>query len=176
MDGIEQLLKDLNALVDRDKTLRIAALSTHAVNKNRIFGEGGDADGGKIGSYSTEPTYISNRNSPVKVRPVGKNGDTTFSDGTPHKSAYFHGGYKEYRSTIGRQTSTVDLRLSGQMESSYVVKAQGNIYVSGFLNPLDDLKADGNEERFEKEIFALSEKEADIFLSVYLEQIDKQLT
>jgi len=172
-EGFDQLFNLLDQLAKPEKALRSAVISTHALHSARIFGQGKAADGTLIGKYSKEETYVSNKQSPVKMIPKGKTGRTKFKDGTPHKSRYFEKGYFEFRQTIGRQSGKVDLRLTGQMQNDYQVDARGEIYVSGFSNTTNYKKATGNEDRFGKKIFKLSADEQEAFLNAFNTELSR---
>lgn len=173
MANVDDIFDLLDELADIDRALRVAANTVHAKHKDRIFGLGKAADNSAIGDYSRKPTYISPRNSPVALRPQGKTGETTFKDGTPHKTQYFGEGYFGFRQYAGRQTGTVDLRLSGQMENDYTVEPDGTGYASGFNNRTNFAKAKGNERHFGKVIFEASEDEIELFVKVFESELPR---
>lgn len=163
LSQINSLIADLERLAS-DANLARAALSVYAQHAPRIFEQGKAADGSPIGSYSTDPTYINPADSPQKFSPVGKTGRSTFKNGKPHVTRYFGGGYKQFRATVGRESGTVNLDLFGDMRRNYVAGWVGaQKYAYGFVNPAEAAKAEGNEKRFQKEVFALTEEEIDLF-------------
>ena len=132
----------------------------------RIFVNGLDNGGSDIGKYSTKPMYASPSSFTSQVRksgikPKGKNGSSKdFANGKQRKSQYLPGGYSELRAVLGRQNSKVDLNLSGALFNSIKVGVSGELTI-GFNNDNEFEKAKGNEARFNKVIFAASEKELD---------------
>lgn len=107
----------LDTLKRDNRPLQIGAYSALAEMAERIFVKGGNSAGSQIGQYnSTTPIYINPNQSPKKFPTKGKSGNTTFADGTPHKTGYFE-SYKAFRGAIGRRTDTVNLQLTGDLKS-----------------------------------------------------------
>lgn len=96
--------------VARGKFVEQAARDVMTVTDQRIFSQGKKTSGGKIGSYSLKPIYISPDAAPRAVRNVGKTGKRI-------KSGYYAGGYKQFRQQQGREAGFVNLRLSGEMRN-----------------------------------------------------------
>lgn len=147
----------------------VAAKATEAVFKKRIFVEGKDSNGALIGDYSVKPMYI-NPAAPsllgVKksgLKPVGKNGQKKFKNSNPHKTVYLATGYKELRTKTGRQSAKVDLNLSGSLSASIQTGRRGQFVVLGYTSQKKFLIMQGNEQRFNKQIDRLSQKELDTF-------------
>ncbi len=136
----------------------VSALTTViAEQKDRIFNKGKDAFNSKIGSYGTNPISISKKN---QSRNTGK--------------TYFKGGYKEYKGLIGKGNNTVNLRNTDQMRMDYqVLVLSKSEWGLGFTNDFNADKADWNEERFEKEIFATTTKEDNLFDKVFQFELDR---
>lgn len=175
-EGVDDLIAAVNRVISGEKALRTAALDTHSAHADRIFGKGMAANGSAIGSYSTKPTYVGSKGSPKKLTPKGKGGGgSKFKNGKPRKSRYFGGGYREFRQTIGRKADRVDLRLSGQMERDYKLSADGDGFASGFSNPKNFEKAEGNEDHFKKKIFSLGREEIEDFVKVFEFELGKLL-
>ena len=140
MNALEKIMAQLEALTD-PATIREAGLGVLGMQKKRIFEEGKNANGGKIGNYSTKPTYFNPKDSPVKFQPRGKTGKTEFADGSPHVTRYFGGGYKEVRSTAGRRTDRVNLDFTGKMRFSHTIGFRGDRVVLGFDSAREGKKA-----------------------------------
>lgn len=157
------------------KNLGIASNTVHAVQSQRIFDQGLNANESKIGNYSKKPAYFSPSQSPVNFPGKGKDGKSKFKNGKPKKSRYFPNGYSGFRQAAGRQNQFVDLRLSGELAADYIVVPSGHDWVSGFQSSKSAAKAEGNEDRFGASIFTLSNTEIDVFLDVFLSIIDKNI-
>lgn len=134
------IIDELNEIKNVDKVLLSVLSSVQANQIERIFDKGLDGNDNPIGIYSTKPISISKKR---QARNTGK--------------TYFKDGYKEYKQAIGFNSSKVNLVDSGQMMGDYsIIKIDDNTYGIGFKNDLNSNKADGNEKRFNKEIFAHS--------------------
>lgn len=155
--GYEALISQVNRMKQTERVM-VATLSTVlSVQKARIFQKGRDANGGKIGDYSSKPISISRKN---QSRNTGK--------------TYFPGGYKEYHGLIGKGSSTVVLRNTDQMMMDYGVKILGrNEYGLGFDNQFNFDKSNWNEERFDKEIFAESSEDERTFDRVFQYELNR---
>lgn len=148
-------LNSFNDHLTSSDLLRKIAISIQASNIERIHENGKAVDGSDIGSYSTAPTYISK--SPKKVSPKGKNGKTKFKNGNTKKSAYFSNGYKGFRDEIGRDTSSVNLSLTGKLSKEFGIVANGNSGFSvGFTTPYATDLSKAHEKKYAKQIWGLS--------------------
>ena len=159
----EAIIRSLEA---QQSSLFLGMNNLRADMLKRIFDSGIASDGVKIGSYSTKQIYVSTKGtSQVRsssLRPKGKNSnEPKFENGKDRKSQYFGGGYKEYRSTVGRQSEKVDLRLTGSLQLSIQLGNTDNGQVIAFNNDEQLKKAAGNEKRFGKVIFDPSREEID---------------
>ena len=170
-EKILQLRKQLEALKSSE-ALHIAAQDTHVKMTERIFVNGRSAGGGDIGDYDTKnELYVNPNKSPKGFPTKGKPNEkgiarSKFNDGTPHKTGYFT-SYSDYRNTIGRDISKVNLVLSGDMQSDFgkaLVKITDLKYAST-MRDNNIKKKDGNEKRF-GEIFKLTEEEKENFVEV----------
>lgn len=155
--GYDALISQVNRMRQTERIM-VATLSTVlSEQKKRIFQSGKDADSGKIGTYSTKPISISKKD---QARQTGK--------------TYFKGGYREYKSLIGKGSSTVNLRNTDQMMMDYGVHVLGrNQYGLGFNNKFNFDKSNWNEEHFDKEIFAESDAEHRTFERVFEYEINR---
>ena len=84
--------------------------------------------------------------------------------------SYVAGPYKELRAKKGKETSFVDLSFTNAMRKDYKPTKSGTVAI-GFSNTTEAAKADFNEERYGKIIFALSDKEADLYMKTLDELI-----
>lgn len=148
-DEITGLVNRVNQAVRDDRNLRTALITTLAEHKTRIFQQGKAADDSQIGVYSTKPASISKKNQ-------AKNTGQT----------YFKRGYAEYKSAIGKNPGFVILRDKDQMMADYGLQGSTGEYGFGFQNQFNADKSGWNEDHFDKSIFALSEKEGEVLISV----------
>ncbi len=179
-EKILKLRKQLDSLKSSE-ALHIAAQDTHVKMTERIFIQGRNSDGGSIGEYDTKnDLYINPNKSPKGFETKGKPNEkgiakSKFQDGAPHKTGYFK-SYKEYRETIGREVSGVNLVLSGDLQNDFG-KALIKITDLKFASTLrsDNVKKkEGNEARF-GDIFKLTEEEKNNFVDVLKYEIKRTL-
>lgn len=146
----------------------------------RIFDAGIKSDGTDIGEYSTKPTVISSENSPQKFKdetfvPFSKaKRQTTGKKGFYGKE--FEGGYKEFKSFIGRG-SRVNLRLFNNLQSDaasvFLVKENGGIAYK-LKREENGNKREWMEKKYGK-IFDLTAKEKEQYIACYKEAVLKKL-
>lgn len=151
-----------------DGLLRTVATSMIGVVKTRIHEEGKASDGNIIGEYSTKPLYIGSSANPGNKKlfgkPVGKTGKTEFASGKKkgqsHTSKYYKGGYKQFKTEIGRnQLGTVNLSLSGQLNKQMNVQPTSKGYGYGWPDTEKLKRAIALEKKYNKQIWALTEEE-----------------
>lgn len=152
------LINKINDAARNDRNLRTALTTVLAIHKPRIFEQGFDAKGVKIGSYSTKPASISKKN---QARETGK--------------TYFPGGYSEYKTSVGKNPGFVILRNTDQMYGDYGLVGAGLSYGFGFQNDFNYDKSQWMENKYQKEIFSLSKYETDILADVLVDQLVKAL-
>jgi len=148
------LISKINNVIRSDRNLRTALSSTLAVQKQRIFNQGFDARGAKIGTYSTKPTSISKKQ---QARNTGK---TTFK-----------GGYAEYKRLVGKNPGYVILRNTDQMMMDYGLQGGALSYGFGFQNSENYKKSQWMEAKYKKPIFDLSRNEENILVDVLTDQL-----
>lgn len=179
--SLENKIKNLKTFTD---PLRIAAFTTTAQMGERIFDDGKKEDGGEIGKYSTKPTYISLAVAPKpKGAPTGKTGKSKFKDGKTHKSKYFLSGYKGYRDNVGRQTSFVDLSLTGELRMDFgnqkevaePRKISDFEYQIRLDKDIDQKKREGAEDKYGT-IFSLSDSEKELFFDTIRFEFNNRLS
>jgi hypothetical protein len=112
--------------------------------KDRVFAEGKNSDGQNIGTYSTKPEYFSKSKFIRKAafKPIGKTGKKTKS------TMFLVGGYNQFRDIQGRETSNVNLKFSGSMESAFRVYKFGSEVLFGNADEFEHKKVEGNTDRF----------------------------
>jgi hypothetical protein len=154
----DDLIKKINAAVKSERNLRTALTTTLAIHKPRIFVQGFDAKGAKIGRYSTTPISISKKR---QARNTGK--------------TYFKGGYAEYHSSIGKGGTDVILRNTDQMFMDYGIQGVGLNLGFGFQNSENYNKSQWMQEKYQKGIFDLSKYEIDQLTKVLTDLLIKDL-
>jgi len=183
-------LKILSEVIVNENTARrisqAAAFQVIAEYKQRIFFNGLDSTGDEIGQYSVNPFYINPLTlttvSASGIKPQGKNGQSVFKNGNPHKTKYLTQGYAELRSLTGRQSEKVDLNFSGSLFQSIKVTESGSVSAVTYTNDSMADIMEGNEARFGKIISDVSESERELGetsaqneLLAILEEIDTYL-
>lgn len=167
---INERLEILAEVVNDENTARrisqAAAFQVIAEYKQRIFFLGLDSSGSQIGTYSVNPFYINPLSlttvSAGGIKPEGKNGQSVFKNGNPHKTKYLTQGYSQLRNLTGRQSGTVDLNFSGSLFQSIKVTESGiNSAITYTNDELADIM-EFNEERFAKEIATVSDTEREM--------------
>lgn len=153
---IDDLIKRVNNAIRSDKPMRAALSTVMAVQKPRIFQQGLDSSGAKIGSYSTDPISIS-KNS--QARNTGK--------------TYFKGGYSEYKKAIGKNPGFVNLRNTDQMMMDYGILANAGNWGFGFTNTENYDKSQWMQEKYDKDIFDISEQELKVLGDVLQFEVEK---
>lgn len=126
------------------------------LKRDRIFGEGVDINGNKL-TYSTKEIWVGINDSPRKLTPKGKSRDAK-------KTAYFAGGYGEFKRAAGRDNRPFFLysHLQTAYLNSYSIVIQGGKAVLGAsvsassFNPAE--KLEGLESKYSK-FFSTSDKE-----------------
>ena len=163
-------LKILSEVIANENTAKrisqVAAFQVIAEYKQRIFFEGLDSSGSPIGQYSVNPFYINPLSlttvSASGIKPMGKNGQSVFKNGNPHKTKYLTQGYAELRTLTGRQAEKVDLNFSGSLFESIKVTENGNVSSVTYTNDEMANIMEFNEERFAKVISEVSDAEREI--------------
>lgn len=147
----------LKKLATSDKVMRVSLTTVLAVHKPRIFQQGQDSKKSKIGTYSTKPISISKKN---QARNTGK--------------TYFPGGYAQYKNEIGKG-GTVNLRNTDQMMMDYQLIVNGDKFGFGFQNNTNYDKSQWMQEKYDKDIFDLTEEELNVLADTLKAQIESQL-
>jgi len=152
------LINKINDAIKSDKHQRTALTTTLAIHKPRIFQQGLDANGSKIGTYGTNPISISKKR---QARNTGK--------------TYFKGGYAEYKSAIGKNQGFVNLRNTDQMMTDYGLVFNGGKFGFGFQNDINGDKSAWMTEKYQKDIFALSDSEVDVLANTLVAQLNQSI-
>lgn len=159
-NGIKSYVEALQLRIIDSDALLIAVKDITGVIGERIFEEG-KAINGNIGKYSTEPTYIGDKNSPKAGSKEGKYGEKKFKDGTLHKTTYYDSGYSEYRSAMGRPNDKANLNLTGRLESNWLngIVEIDESTMGVKLRGENVAKLKGAEKHFNKKIAGVTKQE-----------------
>jgi hypothetical protein len=175
MATIDDQIKDLEELVQRltddkliqDRVTTVAALETFAQYKDRIFADGKATNGSRIGDYDTKPYYVGKSQlkglPKSKFKPKGKDGKSKFKSGKSKKTTYVKQGYFQFRKLAGRQNKTVDLNLTGASARSIQLGTKGDLIIFGFTDESRRQILIGNERKYRKDIFTVSQAELETF-------------
>lgn len=155
MDELITFFNRVTAAIKSDKPKRIAATTTLAIQKDRIFNKGKASDGSQIGTYSTNPISISKSK---QARQTGK--------------TYFKGGYSEYKSAVGKNPGYVNLRNTDQMMADFGVVVSDDVSI-GFQNDTNGDKMQWMESKYGKDIAQQSDGEIDTFITVLVDEQTK---
>lgn len=154
---IDNLIQRINRAVHSEKAMRTALTSVMAIHKPRIYESGADSSKSQIGTYSTNPISISRKN---QARNTGK--------------TYFKGGYAEYKSAIGKG-GTVNFRNTDQMMMDYQIIQIGKQFGFGFQNTENFNKSQWLQEKYDKDVFDISEDELKVLGDVHQAEVNKLL-
>lgn len=154
---LEDLIQRINKAVRSDKAMRTALTSVMAIHKPRVFESGQDANGGKIGSYSTNPISIS------RSKQARDTGHTVFK-----------GGYAQYKRETGKG-DTVNFVDRGQMQADYQIIASGEQYAFGFQNEENWNKSQWLQDKYDKDVFDLTDRELELLGDVHKAEVEKLL-
>lgn len=152
---LTNLIQRINNAIRNDNMYRIALTTGLAIHKPRIFERGLDGNGQKIGTYSTNPISIAKKN---QARNTGK--------------TYFKGGYSEYKKDIGRNPGFVNLRNTDQMMGDYGMVGSK---AYGFQNSVNADKSIWMEEKYQKDIFVLSDRELSTITNIIADEFNKAI-
>lgn len=154
-------LQQFNKAFETKIKQRLLIVSNEALRGSmlkRIFEEGLDSNDTRIGNYSTKPMYAS-RDAFVKKSAFKGKGKVRAKT----KTMYLDGGYSQFRQVQGRDTSKVNLDLTGDLRSSIQTVKNGNIIEIGITSDFASKKGRGNERRFNKEILKPSTSDLKYF-------------
>lgn len=167
-DKINALIANWSTTVSETFTLAITKLETDITN--RIFNKHENANGGKLGQYSTTPTLIGAKSFATKtsanaffssIKKKDKKEPSKWRTLKNGKHAYIlDGGYKELKSIQGLYSSEINMQYRGELaESGIGTVINGESYMVKFLNKLSENKGRGFEKRRNEVVFSASEQE-----------------
>jgi hypothetical protein len=172
----DKLRLQVAELVTKNVPLLIASTSTQSEIATRIFIRGEATASGKIGNYNnTTPLYLNPNNPKVfGMSRIGSPGK--FKNGKEKKTVKTT--YKGYKAFLDRPSggAFVSLELTGDLKSDFTNNVSigskdilNRVSVNEYTCELSDinrLKAEGNEGRFGRDIFKLSNGEKDLFYKI----------
>lgn len=169
----DEYIQSLRAKVTEIESGKALFLASSTATKSmvlRVFTNGLNSQNENIGQYnSTDPLYIDPNTSPKKFPTVGKTGKSVFaSTGEKHKTGWFE-SYKAFRGKIGRETSKVNLQLTGELKSDVengLQRISNTEYVLKLKRQIDADKIAGQEKRFGL-IFHFTKQEREQFQNVF---------
>lgn len=172
-------LQDKIKLLNSEKPFKIAVLAINEMRVKRLFEDGINTSGGKIGSYnSTKPVYINPADSPRKGNQIGKSGKKI-------KSLYYP-SYKAFRAGMGRESGFINLRLNNELQNDLAngnlarstngitppipIKISNTKYRITLKKDINIKKVEGLEKRFGK-FLEHTKEEKELFNKVYQDEI-----
>lgn len=189
---IAKLNRQIEAIERNDKALLLAASSVHGKMVTRIFEDGLDSNGNKIGNYSTKEMLATETQFDKKSKFKQTIGKTKTGKPKPlwllfprakkkGKKAVpvmrISGGYKTFREMQGKESGFVNLRYRGTLRSDFTgsLSKRGRTYVSGTKNKANTPKIDGAEKRFNAVIFRLTKEERNLYNEILRKELINQL-
>lgn len=157
-DELLNIAKKVEQAIRSVKVRKIALTTVLAVHKPRIFEKGEAQDGSKIGTYSTNPISIAKSQ---QARNTGR--------------SRFPGGYSEYKTAVGKNPGYVNMRNTDQMMGDYGLIQSGDAYAFGFQNEANAAKSGYMTDKYQKEIFHLSDKEVELLGEILMAELTKAL-
>jgi len=148
---IKQLSKNITD--NLDTYVKLPAVITGASLVVQRFSEGFDVNGNKIGDYSTDKLYAS--------KDMFEGHDSYFKPKKGRKTMKFEDGYAGLRRYVKLQANTVDLVYSTSLAKSVQGVLYGKDAAIAILGQDSVDKSIGNEKRFNKTIFDVSDSEID---------------
>jgi len=149
--SIKQVSKNITD--NLDTYVKLPAVITGAALVVQRFSEGFDVNGNKIGDYSTKKLYAS--------KDMFEGHDSYFKPEKGRKTMTFDDGYAGLRRYVKLQANTVDLVYSTSLAKSVQGVLYGKDAAIAILGKDSVDKSIGNEKRFNKTIFDVSESEID---------------
>lgn len=142
-----------------------AANTMLAEYKERIFSDGKDSNGAKIGDYSRTEQYFNKEQFVRKgaFRAQGKTGKKKHDNGVPYKSMYLQEGYYQLRSIQGRDVSGKNYNYSGSLSRAIQVYKTETGVAIGIAEKRESIKLRANENRDGKNVSGATDKELQIF-------------
>lgn len=137
----EQYVKKLNHAAKDIPIKAYVEVTNEIIDRidRRVFNKGIGGSGQPFGKYKKKPIYVSasgSKNTARNVRPRGKGGNAKFKNGKMHLSAYYAGGYGDFKKEVGKGATVpnVNLWLSGKFRKAWQNSSNpAKIYERGFV-------------------------------------------
>jgi hypothetical protein len=139
-----------------------------AMHKKRIFDDGLNTDGAKLGEYSTTEKYFAKDKFIRKSAFKGVGKPNKEGKRKANTTMFLAKGYSEFRDIQGRKTDHINLKFSGSLEGNIFPLKEGNAVLYGTTDVNESIKFDGLEDRFE--VFGLSIQETEFLKNEITEQ------
>jgi len=156
-----------------DRMARIGAVTLLGNIGNRVFQDGEASNEGLIGSYSTKDILVG-KSSFVKKSTANqllgskaKRRKLEWVTKNGKRLAILPGGYAQLRALQGRQTSKVDLHMTGKLFNDFVVSGKRSRYFLGFRSEYGKTISIAQETRFSKPIFNTSDTERKELVNIF---------
>lgn len=163
----------------------IATLDVQGDILQNVFFEGRDRDGGRIGSYSRKPMYVSlsaararygSQVPTSKLKGRGKNSTgSKFANGEPRASMYFSDGYAGFRAHMNRPTNTVNLKLTGNLAGAIAAGTSKNVSTIAWTNQAAAELAAAHEAKYGTVIFQPPQRSLDELFQRLRDAADRAL-
>lgn len=183
-----KIVRQITELAENDKPLFEAVGSITAMRNRRIFNDGKNSNGGKIGAYSTKRMLATQKQfltknsfKPTMVKQKNGKSRPLFLKFPNSKKAVpvmvLEGGYKEFRQLNGRPTNTVNLNLYGLVRSDFTTfqPVSKNKFISGPFRDENQKKLLGLQRKYGSPIALHTKEERAEMLRIMLEQTMKIL-
>jgi hypothetical protein len=79
--------------------------------------------------------------------------------------------YAKKKTKLGRNPGYVNLRLTDQLMADYGLVISGETYAFGFQNSFNSDKAGWLQDKYDKEIFHLSDPEIDLLMDILTKEL-----
>lgn len=148
------------------ESLRIAARDVVVEMGERIFERGEDANGDRIGEYSTRPISIAVANMPRRVSGTRSSGGSVF----------FAGGYDQFKKELGYDR--VNWRVFGVLMRDFVTPKEtieGNSIKLGLKNEENSEKLDKLKRQYGENVVQLSASERETMTKVFNFELQKRI-
>ncbi len=177
--SIDSKIKQLES----GKALELAVRTINNARVVRLFEDGLNTSGNKIGSYnSSKPVYINPDDAPKRGNQIGKRGKKI-------KSLYYP-SYKAFRAAMGRESGFVNVRLNNELQNDLAnavvskssdavaqpkpIKVSNTKYKITLKKEINQKKVEGLEKKFGK-FLDHTKQEKELFNDVYSKEVQKIL-
>lgn len=174
-DEYINMLSNKIASINVGKAVYKASTDVHTQYLDRIFVKGLNSNNTQIGEYNSKnQLYINDNNSPKTLSKKGKTGKDTFSSGKKHKTTYFE-SYRDFRDTIGRESSFVNLNLFGLLLSDMTKLRVVSDGVEVAITNIESInKYKGAKNKYGN-VFELTKQEKELYTELLTKELTKDL-